>query len=77
MAKVMVSIPDELLVRIDESARARGTSRSGLLQVAAERELARRTPDEMLAAIERARAATANWPTLDAVSVIRADRDAR
>jgi metal-responsive CopG/Arc/MetJ family transcriptional regulator len=77
MAKVMVSIPDELLARIDEAARARGTSRSGLLQAAAERELARRTPEEMLAAIERARAATVDWPELDAASVIRADRDAR
>src|SRR5438094_8547709 len=40
MAKVMVSIPDELLARLDGYARARGTTRSGLLRELAERELA-------------------------------------
>jgi metal-responsive CopG/Arc/MetJ family transcriptional regulator len=40
MAKVMVSIPDDLLARLDEYARARGTTRSGLLRELAERELA-------------------------------------
>ncbi len=39
MAKVMVSIPDELLGRLDEHARQQGTSRSGLLQELTEREL--------------------------------------
>ncbi len=39
MAKVMVSLPDDLLSRIDERARRRGTSRSGLLRELAEREL--------------------------------------
>ena len=32
MAKVMVSIPDELLDEIDREARSRGLSRSGFLQ---------------------------------------------
>lgn len=32
MAKVMVSLPDALLERIDEEARASGRNRSGLLQ---------------------------------------------
>ena len=36
----MVSIPDELLARLDEYARTRGTTRSGLLRELAERELA-------------------------------------
>lgn len=40
MAKVMISVPDELLVRIDAHARRSGTTRSGLLQELAERELA-------------------------------------
>jgi metal-responsive CopG/Arc/MetJ family transcriptional regulator len=39
MAKVMVSLPDELLARLDEHARTRGTTRSGLLRELAEREL--------------------------------------
>ena len=40
MAKVMVSFPDDLLGRLDERARRRGTTRSGLLQELVERELA-------------------------------------
>jgi hypothetical protein len=39
MAKVMVSFPDELLARVDAEAQRRGTTRSGLLQVAARREV--------------------------------------
>jgi metal-responsive CopG/Arc/MetJ family transcriptional regulator len=39
VAKVMISFPDELLERIDEHARRRGTTRSGLLQEFAAREL--------------------------------------
>ncbi len=77
MAKVMVSIPDRLLERIDEAARVRGTSRSGLLQVAAERELSRRSPEEMRAAIALARAAMRGAPQVDAVAAIREERDRR
>jgi metal-responsive CopG/Arc/MetJ family transcriptional regulator len=40
MAKVMVSLPDELLERIDTRARARHSTRSGFLRDLAERELA-------------------------------------
>lgn len=40
MAKVMVSLPDDLLVRIDVQAHARHESRSGFLRQLAERELA-------------------------------------
>lgn len=36
----MISLPDQLLSRLDESARRRGTTRSGLLRELAERELA-------------------------------------
>ena len=32
MAKVLVSIPDDLLAKIDRTARARGITRSGLIQ---------------------------------------------
>ncbi len=39
MAKVMVSLPDELLARLDEYARRRGSTRSRLLRELAEREL--------------------------------------
>ena len=40
VAKVMISIPDELLERLDSRARASGETRSGLLQRLAEQELA-------------------------------------
>jgi metal-responsive CopG/Arc/MetJ family transcriptional regulator len=39
VAKVMISLPDELLGRLDERARRRGMTRSGLLRDLAEREL--------------------------------------
>lgn len=34
MAKVMISLPDELLKKIDRTARAQGYSRSGLIREA-------------------------------------------
>lgn len=40
MAKVMVSLPDDLLERIDTRARTRNTTRSGFLRELAEQELA-------------------------------------
>jgi predicted transcriptional regulator len=39
VAKVMISIPDDLLARLDALARARRETRSGVLQQLAEREL--------------------------------------
>ena len=39
MAKVMISIPDDLLERLDARARASRETRSGLLRRLAEREL--------------------------------------
>ncbi len=39
VAKVMISIPDDLLSRLDALARARQETRSGFLQRLAEREL--------------------------------------
>jgi metal-responsive CopG/Arc/MetJ family transcriptional regulator len=40
VAKVMISIPDRLLERIDDYARSTRETRSGFLQRIAERELA-------------------------------------
>jgi hypothetical protein len=39
VAKVMISIPDKLLGRLDAQARSAGETRSGFLQRLAEREL--------------------------------------
>ncbi len=57
VAKVMISIPDALLERLDARAEAVGETRSGFLRRLAERELAagdarqRRRWEEMLEAI--------------------------
>ena len=39
MAKVLISIPDRLLERVDAHAKASGETRSGFLQRLAEREI--------------------------------------
>lgn len=41
----MISLPDDLLARLDEQAGRRGTSRSGLLRELAERELLTESAD--------------------------------
>jgi len=76
MAKVMVSLPDDLLSAVDRAVRLRGTTRSGLLADAVRRELRRRDADSMQTAFARmeARAARYGVPTAEDV---RADRDQR
>ncbi len=75
MAKVMVSLPDELLARVDEEASRRSTSRSALLALAARRELERRDPDAVAAAVARSRERF-RAGRFDATDLVRADRDA-
>ncbi|HEX3240252.1 MAG TPA: type II toxin-antitoxin system HicB family antitoxin [Solirubrobacterales bacterium] len=73
VAKVMISIPDALLERVDARASASGETRSGFLQRLAEQEIAsdrerrREQFEEMLGApldLE-----------IDAAQLIREDRD--
>lgn len=64
MAKVMISIPDDLLAQLDLEAKARHTSRSALIAHAARREID--TPnaarvDELLAVARAALADTGAW----------------
>jgi metal-responsive CopG/Arc/MetJ family transcriptional regulator len=75
--KVMVSMPDELLERIDRAANERGTSRSAFLQEAARRELGWPDPMAIDAALVRGRAALAKAGSFEAAELIRAERDAR
>ncbi len=77
LAKVMVSLPDDLLARIDEEARRRSGSRSALLATAARAELARRDPDAIRAAVERSRRRFADVGVFDSTAAVRAQRDAR
>jgi metal-responsive CopG/Arc/MetJ family transcriptional regulator len=74
MAKVMISIPDDLLGMLDAEAERRRTSRSALLQNAARRELglARRDREALWADLDEL---SRDWDgPLDAAALIRADR---
>jgi len=77
MAKVLVSMPDDLLERIDREAAERGTSRSALLQEAARRELGWPDPAAIDAALERGRAALAGAGAFESAKLMRTERDAR
>jgi metal-responsive CopG/Arc/MetJ family transcriptional regulator len=77
MAKVMISLPDDLLHEIDSAAQRRSTSRSAFLAAAARRELTRRDPEAMAAAIARSEQRFEQSGGFDAAELVRADRDAR
>jgi metal-responsive CopG/Arc/MetJ family transcriptional regulator len=77
MAKVMISIPDELLKRVDARARKRKLSRSGFLRLAAEHELARPTRAEIDKALAEGQKLLADVGPFDAAKLIREDRDTR
>ena len=77
MSKVMVSLPDELLARIDREAKRRATSRSALLALAASRELERRDSEEIAQAITRSEKRFRSSGAFDAAELIRNERDSR
>lgn len=76
----MVSIPDDLLTRVDEETRRRGMTRSALIRTALSREVGE--PDQAAARraverIERSRARFSRVGAFDSAELIRAERDAR
>jgi metal-responsive CopG/Arc/MetJ family transcriptional regulator len=77
MAKVMVSLPEDLLQQVDAEARRRSTSRSALLALAARRELKRRDPMAVQAAIVRSRDRFRDVGEFESADLVRSDRDAR
>jgi hypothetical protein len=81
MAKVLVSLSDALLLRIDRIAKARGLSRSAYLAQLAERDLARSEGPGATPAAQRALARLdalfAAGPAEDSTAAIREERDAR
>lgn len=77
MAKVMISLPNDLLDRLDREAERRHSSRSALLQEAARRELGWPDPAALDAAVERARTALAGAGSFESAALVRAARDAR
>lgn len=77
MPKVMISISEELLERVDREAGTRGTTRSAFLQEAARRELGWPDPAKIDGALERGRAALARTGPFESADVIRKQRDER
>ena len=77
MAKVLISVPDDLLERIDREARARGSNRSAFLRDAAQRELGWPDPGALAAALQRGRAALAAAGAFESAQLIGRDRRAR
>ncbi|MFP5347081.1 MAG: ribbon-helix-helix protein, CopG family [Actinomycetes bacterium] len=77
MAKVMVSLPDDLLAEIDAEAKLRSSTRSALLAQAARHELARRDSAAMTEALTRSRARFSNAGSFDSAELIRNERDTR
>lgn len=80
VAKVMISIPDKLLERLDRRAKEAGETRSGFLQRLAEREVEvseRRRREEINRLLDEVRIEVpANRPELlDVAQVIREDRE--
>ena len=75
--KVMISLPEDLLIRIDRAAAERHTSRSSFLQEAARRELGWPDSAAIAAALERARAALADAGHFESVALVRTERDVR
>ena len=79
MAKVMISISDDLLERLDAQARANQETRSGLLQRLVERELelsADRQRTETRRLLDELRAEFRDdEPRIDAAQLIREDRE--
>ena len=76
VGKVLISVPDDLLERIDREASARGTTRSRFLEEAARRELGWPAPDQVETALTRARKALAPYGSFESADLIRRDRDA-
>lgn len=77
MSKVMVSLPDDLLAELDAEVKRRSTTRSALLAAAARRELSRRDPAELTAAIERSERRFRNAGSFESSDVVGSDRDER
>lgn len=77
MAKVMISLPDDVLARIDDEAKRRRTTRSALLREAALRELGHPDAVSVEAAVARSRSRFNSVGRFEAASLIRAERDAR
>jgi predicted transcriptional regulator len=77
MTKVLISVSDDLLDRIDRLAKARGSTRSRFFEEAAQHELGWPEPERLDEALARAREALAGYSSFESADLIRRDRDLR
>jgi metal-responsive CopG/Arc/MetJ family transcriptional regulator len=80
--KILVTLDDALVRRLDRAARERGVTRSALLATIAERDLQRRTPDqqrEIDGALRALRKLAERHGTADedSATIVRTMRDER
>jgi hypothetical protein len=75
VAKVMISIPDALLERLDARAKAGGETRSGLLQRLVEGELASREDHEDQEIGRMLDSLNLDLGGVDAAQLVREDRE--
>jgi metal-responsive CopG/Arc/MetJ family transcriptional regulator len=76
-AKVLVTIPNDLLERIDRETESLGQTRSEFLQEAARRRLGWPDPLAIDAALLRGRAALSKSGSFESADVVRAQREER
>lgn len=77
MAKITVSLPDDLLAQLDAQVNRRSTSRSALLAIAAGRELARQDMADLAAAVERSEHRFRGARSFESANLVRTERDNR
>lgn len=77
MAKVLISLPDDLLARIDQEARVQRSNRSQFLQEAARRQLGWPSVVALDAALDRGREALASTGAWESAELIRNERTVR
>jgi predicted transcriptional regulator len=77
MAKVMISIPDDLLERIDRLAGEQQLSRSGFLRKLAVSELDRPTPEAVRRALDEGQRLFTEAGPFESEELIREARDER
>lgn len=75
--KVLVTLPDDLLERIDRETSSLGQTRSDFLQEAARRRLGWPDPLTIDAAVLRGRAALAGLGSFESAEEIRSEREDR
>jgi Arc/MetJ-type ribon-helix-helix transcriptional regulator len=77
VTKVLVTMPDDLLERIDRETKVLGQTRSDFLQEAVRRRLGWPDPLAVDAALLRGRAALADLGSFESAEAIRVQREER